>query len=165
MSQDAPIHFLAPATVDLHLDSCGLLEGKVEGADESSLLARALFPFSRPCKYVELRREDDELVGFIQNLAELPDAVREALEKAIHLRHFVPEIRRIIAIDGRHHMYTWRVVTDRGEAEFHIRGRRQHVEEIGGNGYVVTDNDGNRYRIPPVTQLDARSLLQLRKIL
>ena len=83
----------------------------------------------------------------------------------MRLQHFVPLIRRVLSITGRHHMYTWRVVTDRGEVEFHIRGRRQNLEEIGGEEHIVTDTDGNRYRIPKVPDLDARSLVQLQKVL
>lgn len=165
MSDTSQLRFLDGARIDLRLDASGCLEGTIEGQGHTSVGARALFPFSLPSEYVELRGQGGDLIGFVRRLDQLSPDVADAVGKSLRLRHFVPLVTRILAIKGRHHMYAWRVVTDRGEVEFHIRGRRQNLEEIGGDEHIVTDTDGNRYRVPRIPDLDARSLAQLRKVL
>ncbi len=165
MDSTARLTFLDCTRIDLRLDDCGCLTGTIEDREHEAVRPRALFPFSLPEDYVELRGDDGDLIGFIRRLGKLSPDTADAVRTSIRLHHFVPLVRRILSIEGRHHMYTWRVVTDRGEIEFHIRGRRQNLEEIGGGEHVVTDTDGNRYRIPNVPDLDARSLLELRKVL
>ena len=158
--------FLDPLMVRLTLDSSGHLEGSVGGAEQlTGLRAKAAFPFQLPGQFIELRDDKGEIVGFIRRVDELPAQSREAVEKALRLQHFVPFIKRVISIKGKAGMYTWQVVTDRGETEFTTRGRRQNIEEISGDEHLVTDSEGNRYRIPRVPELDARSLMHLHKIL
>ena len=164
--QDTPqIPLLDPAQVELRLDSRGWLEGSIEGREQKDVRARAVFPYTLPGEYIELRCDGGDLIGFIRRIEELDPLVRKAVRESMRFQHFVPLIRRVLSVKGHHHMYTWRVVTDRGEVEFHIRGRRQNLEEIGGEEHIITDTDGNRYRIPRVPDLDARSLLQLQKVL
>ena len=127
--------------------------------------ARALFPFSRPGEYIELSNDSGDLIGFIRTLAELRPEVADAIRESVRLGHFVPYVQRILSVKGTQHLYTWNVITDRGRSEFHIRGRRQNLEEIGGDEHMVTDTEGVRYRIPKIPDLDPRSVTQLRKVL
>lgn len=156
---------LDPARLSLRLDECGMLEGTVEGAQVVELQARAAFPFSLPTEFIELRSRDDKLVGFIRKLELLDSISRAAVEKAVRLHHFVPRILRVQSIKGKHGLYIWRVLTDRGAGEFTTRGRRQNIEEVTGDEQIVTDIDGNRFRIPKIPDLDARSLMHLRRVL
>jgi len=165
MSHTTTLQFLRDDQIDLRLDDSGYLEGTIEGNEYTGVRVRALFPFSRPGEYVEVRDQAGDLIGFIRLLDRLAPQVAADVRTSMRLSHFVPLVRRILSINGRHHMYTWKVVTDRGEAEFHIRGRRQNLEEIGGGEHMVTDTDGNRYRIPAITDLDPKSLVELRKVL
>jgi len=166
MNDDKPaLHMLPPAEVALRLDESGHLEGTLGGEPVGDLRARATLPFKMPGQFIELRNDKKELIGFIRSLDELDPDSRAAVAKALGLQHFVPRIQRILSIKGRHHLYTWRVVTDRGQTEFTTRGRRQNIEEISADEHIVTDTDGNRYRIPRVPDLDAKSLLHLRKVL
>ena len=165
MTARGTLQFLIPSTVALRLDESGGLTGAIEDEEYAHVRARALFPFSLPGDYVELRDDEGSLVGFIKHLDDLRPESADAIRASMRLRHFVPLVKQILSISGRHHMFTWKVTTDRGEAEFHIRGRRQNMEEIGGGEYLVTDAEGNRYRIPNVAALDARSLMHLRKVL
>jgi hypothetical protein len=165
MATTETLQFLLPGEVDLRLDESGSLEGAVAGAEHRGVHVRELFPYSRPGRYIEVRDEERNLLGFIRDLDDLQTRVAQAIRTSLRLNHFVPLVQQIRSISGRHHMFTWKVLTDRGEAEFHIRGRRQNMEEIGGDEYMVTDTEGNRYRIPSITQLDPKSLVQLRKVL
>ena len=162
---DTELTFLDPTAVSLRLDDCGFLEGTVDGKETKDIRARAAFPFSRPDEYFELTDADKKVIGFVRHLDELDESTRAALRETARLQHFVPLITRIRSISGEHHVYCWNVATDRGPVEFHIQGRRQNIEEVSGDEYIVTATDGNRYRIPSIPNLDARSLLHLRKVL
>lgn len=91
--------------------------------------------------------------------------VADALRESVRLGHFVPYVQCILSVKGTQHLYTWKVVTDRGRSEFHIRGRRQNLEEIGGDEHMVTDTEGVRYRIPKTPDLHPKSVVQLRQVL
>ena len=165
MNGTAQLQFLRAGEIDLHLDASGHLEGVIGGERASGVQARALFPFSRPGEYIELRGDSGDLIGFVHTLAELRPEVADAIRESVRLGHFVPYVQRILSVKGTQHLYTWNVITDRGRAEFHIRGRRQNLEEIGGDEHMVTDTEGVRYRIPKVPDLDPKSVSQLRKVL
>lgn len=157
--------WLDPDETSLRINPSGMLEGNIGGRETVDLSARAAFPFTMPDAFIELRTHEKEYIGFIRDVNQLSPQSREAVRKAVADQHFVPLIKRIRSIKGSHHCYTWKVSTDRGDAGFTTAGRRQNVEEIGGDEYIVTDSTGNRFRIPSTPNLDARSLAQLRKIL
>ena len=160
------LRLLDPARVKLRLDESGHLEGTIEGGEPlADLRARAAFPFTRPGEYIELRTAKDDSLGFIRRLDELDPDSRAAVAKAVQLQHFVPRVQRVLSIKDKHHLFTWHVVTDRGETTFITRGRRQNVEETSNDEYIVTDTEGSRYRIPRIPDLDAKSLVHLRKVL
>ena len=146
------IPFVAPDKTRLRLNSSGHLDGTVDGVEQlTELRARAAFPFRQPDEFIELRKEKNDLVGFIRRMSELDAESRVAVEHALRLQHFVPVIRQILSIQGKYGLFVWKAVTDRGAAEFATRGRRQHVEEVSLEEYIVTDTEGNRYRIPRVS--------------
>ena len=165
MGDRSSLPLLDPKAVRLRLDASGFLEGSVAGAPVEEVRARPAFPFSHPDLFIELRAPEPGLLGIVERLADLEPDCRRAVEAALRLQRFTPVIRRILSIRGHHHLYSWRVVTDRGEIAFQTRGRRQNIEEVSGDEYVVTDTDGNRYRVPRISELDARSLVHLRKVL
>lgn len=159
------VPFIAPQELRVALDAFGALSGSLGGRELKNIRARAAFPFSAPDEFIELREETGELLGFVRHVSELDPGSAAAVSAAAKLGRLVPKIKRIFSIRGSGRMRTWRVETDRGKTEFQVRGRRWNVEEIGGGEHIVTDTEGNRFRIPAVPELDARSLMQLRKVL
>lgn len=164
-NETTQIPYIEPATLRVRLDSRGRLEGEINGVEVKNVRARAAFPFTRPDCFIELRSEAGDLLGFIRSLGGVEPESAAAAAASARLGRFVPRIVRVLSIKGRGQMRRWSVETDRGGAEFSVRGRRQNMEEAAGGEHIVTDTEGNRYRIPAVPELDARSLFQLRKVL
>jgi hypothetical protein len=90
MNGTAQLQFLSAGEIDLHLDASGRLDGTIEGERATTVQARALFPFSRPGEYIELRSDSGDLIGFIRTLAELRTEVADAIRESVRLGHFVP---------------------------------------------------------------------------
>ena len=77
----------------------------------------------------------------------------EELEKA----YFMPKIKKILRIKELYGGMTWFAVeTDRGYREFEIQSKTS-MRNLGLSRVIFTDVDGNKYEIPDITHLDARS--------
>lgn len=126
----------------------------------------SLFPLSDPEGYVSVLRgheKEDEEIGVIRDLRELPRHERELVLQSIRQHHFLPEIEDITQITDFHGVEEWKVVTDRGPKTFYVGGeRRNSIIVDDANMVLVTDVDKCRYRVPDIQALQpkARSLLE-----
>jgi hypothetical protein len=92
----------------------------------------------------------------VRELSELPLPVRAVVESELEAREFIPTIRRIVDVSPGAEPTSWHVLTDRGESRFTLTSE-DHVRRLGGNGALVSDGNGVRYRILDIRALDALS--------
>jgi hypothetical protein len=118
------------------------------------------FPISAPSQGISILHPDGRELCWIDSLEELPLEMRTFLEAELLKKHFLPEIRKILAIDGMTEPTIWRVITDRGESTFKLKSE-ENVRRFGGFRAMISDANEVRYLIPDLRQLDSSS----RKIL
>jgi hypothetical protein len=114
------------------------------------------FPLTKSGSFISLWNGGNE-IGIIHHLQDLDktsqSTIREELEKA----YFMPKIKKILRIKELYGGMTWfSVETDRGYREFEIQSKTS-MRHIGLTRVIFTDVDGNKYEIPDITHLDARS--------
>jgi hypothetical protein len=156
------VRFLDPKRLHFWRTPGGVLRMTLE--DEWSCLkvvvARA-FPLSHPDEYVSLRDEDKKELGMLRRLRDLPGEARRLVEEELYRRYFLPQVERITSIRERFGVAEWEVLTTRGPHQFLTRSVRDSVAELDPHHFIVTDVDGNRYEIPNLAALDARSVSTL----
>jgi hypothetical protein len=87
----------------------------------------------------------------------LPPDQRRLLDEELARRYVMPVIRSILAVKDRLGTVEWEVDTDRGRRRFATRDLREAVVRPAPERYILPDVEGNRYDVPDVRALDARS--------
>ena len=164
------VSWLDPGAVRIFRDAAGHVRAAVAGA--RSVLRPALFrafPVTDPDSFVELREEGGDSVGMLRELSSLDGESRELAEGLLRERYLVPVIQDIISIQGGHGIWTWDVVTDRGDRRFSIRSPRDDIRTLPSpdgarRRFRVTDTEGNVYEIRDLQRLPAGSMKQFSRI-
>ncbi len=157
------ISWLDPAYVRIFRDAGGHVRAALRG--KRSVLRPTLFrafPVTAADTFIELREEGGESVGMLRELSSLDRESRGLAEELLHERYMIPIIEEIISLQGEHGLWSWDVVTDRGERRFSIRSPRDDIRTLPAPGggrkrFRVTDTEGNVYEIPDLATLPASS--------
>lgn len=127
--------------------------------------ATKAFPLSIPYRYIGFRDGADKEIGLVKDIADLPPEPRKLVDEELQKRYFTPIVLKIKSIQEKFGFTEWIVTTDKGERRFLTKGIHDNVAEVGMGRLMVTDADGNRYEIPDVEKLDARSLNLLNQLI
>ncbi len=114
------------------------------------------FPLTDPAHAIALLDADGHELFNLPSLEVLAPAAREALQRELAEREFVPVIRRIVTTSTPNPPCRWDVETDRGRTSFQLESD-DDCRRLGTNGILIADSNGIRYTIPDVAQLDAAS--------
>ncbi len=139
----------------------GLQMTDADGTVYDHVLVYRAFPLSRPGEYISVRRGRSELeqkeIGMIRRLEDLAADQRAEVESDLEKRYFVHTVLRIVSIREDMGYFYWVVETDKGLREFPVPIRPRYITYLPPRGRLVMDIDGNRYGIPDLPSLDARS--------
>jgi hypothetical protein len=118
------------------------------------------FPIQSPSDGISLVQEDGKEVAWVEQLADLPDAIRQLITEELEGREFMPEIEHIEHVTSYATPCTWQVLTERGSTEFVLKGE-EDIRRIGATSLLIADSHGIHFLIRDVFNLDKHS----RKIL
>ena len=136
-----------------------VLTGEDGQVHEGVLPVRA-FPIQAPNEGISMVLPDGKEVAWIDELAGLPDDIRQLVHDELEGREFMPEILRIVGVTSFATPCTWTVATDRGHTEFLLKGE-EDIRRIGATSLLVADNHGIHFLIRDMFTIDKHS----RKIL
>ena len=92
----------------------------------------------------------------IRDLADLPAQHRQMIEECLGEYYLIPKITRVIHYAEKSRGIIMQVETDRGIVDIELRTILQNVK-IWGQRLLIRDSNDNRYEIPDISALDARS--------
>ncbi len=143
-------------------DDAGLVFIDSDGHHHTQVRPLRLFPLTEPERWIALLDEHGHELACIEDPASLDEAQQHLLHAALAKRHFVPVIRRIVAITRAADGHDWCVVTDRGTTTFRIE-TDESIQSLGGDRLVIIDKLGTRYLVPNATDLDRDSRRKLER--
>lgn len=153
----ADIRFLSPHECRFEESPGGLIILNVDGERYESVAIHRAFPFTHGDNYLSVRDKEGNEIGMIRSLAEFDKETQALIGKELERRYFVPTIQRIERIKEEFGYGYWDVQTDRGPRRFTIRGIQDSIIPIDEERVLIIDVDGNRYEIPRLSDLDAKS--------
>ena len=118
------------------------------------------FPIQSPEAAIGMVHTDGHEVAWIEGLSELPEPAQSLIREELETREFMPEILSIASVTSFSTPCTWRVLTDRGETRFVLRGG-EDIRRVGPTILLVTDSHGIQFLIRDKSNLNKES----RKIL
>jgi hypothetical protein len=124
--------------------------------EEVAITVRYLRPLSARKEIVLLDDKGSE-VATVMEPDQLPADQRLLLRDALKERYHLVGIVRVNEVDVLFGTRYWAVETDRGPRSFALREPGKNVTWLGERHLVLRDTAGNRYEIPDVAALDARS--------
>ncbi len=158
MSQEPQIPHTPPADFQLVRTPFGeLVWTGPQGQQVSGVVPVRAFPIQAPQDGIALvDPEGHELAWFVQ-LSAIPQPARGLIEEELARREFMPVLERIVSVSGFSTPCTWAVDTDRGRAEFVLRGD-EDIRRIGSaRALLIADAHGINYLVPDQLALDAYS--------
>ncbi len=114
------------------------------------------FPWTASDRWVSLRDADGVELALVEDLRDLDEGSRDALDVALRETAFVFEVTRIVEVDEEVEIRTWTVETRQGLRRFQT-ARDAWPRELPTGEYLVRDVAGDLYRIGDPERLDAQS--------
>jgi hypothetical protein len=127
-----------------------------DGTVHDNVAPARAFPVQAPEDGIAIVSSDGKEVAWIDRLEDLPAATAALVREELGGREFMPEIARIVAVSSYATPCTWSVATDRGDAEFVLRGE-EDIRRIGLDTLLVSDTHGIHFLIRDTQQLDKHS--------
>ena len=138
---------------------------KGDGEEIKDLQPKRLFPFTKPDQFITLLEGEEgkpaKEAAVIRDVRELDEESRRAIEECFEEFYMIPRIIRVIDTVFKFGSLKWVVETDRGVIEFRIRNMNSDIKMLDGKRMLVRDSNDNRYEIPDISALDAKSLRKL----
>lgn len=119
------------------------------------------FPFETPDEYISVLNKDGREYAMIRDLNELPPDAQEIIRAELDRKYLCPTIKRIKSLKEKLDYSFWEVDTDRGDMSFSMHDTYRNIARVGGGMLIITDVDGNRYRINDVAALDRKSFKKI----
>ena len=151
---------LDPSSIRCGAIEPGLLRVTIAGDHQyDDVVPIRCFPHSDPDHHIALVRATDDHgpIGVIIDPGQLDQESRAVLRSALDRRYFCPEILRITRMKEKRGAAYFQVLTNHGERRFTVEGIRENVIEVREGEFLITDQDGLRYRIPDWTRMDRKS--------
>ena len=115
------------------------------------------FPIQAPQDGIALVDPEGHELAWFAQLSAIPQPARGLIEEELARREFMPVLERIVSVSGFSTPCTWTVDTDRGRAEFVLRGD-EDIRRIGSaRALLIADAHGITYLVPDQLALDAYS--------
>lgn len=119
------------------------------------------FPFETPDEYISVLDKDGKEYGMILKISDLPEEAREIINSELQRKYFCPVIEKILSLKDKLGYSYWTVDTDHGEMSFSTHDTYRNIARVGNGILIVTDVDGNRYRINDYKALDKKSFKKI----
>lgn len=143
--------------LDFQLQSgpCGEVQ-LVRGEDTTSVRVAQCFPWAASGRFLSLRSDDGEELGFVKELADLDDTSRNILEVELMRLGHTFHIVRVIDIKKEIELQCWDVETVNGRRQFQT-ALDDWPYELPGGVHLLRDVYGDLYTIRDVDKMDPRS--------
>ena len=119
------------------------------------------FPFETPDEYISVLNKDGREYAMIRDLAEMPDEAQEIIRAELDRKYLCPTVTKIKSLKEKLGYSFWEVETDKGDMSFSMHDTYRNIARVGDGMLIISDVDGNRYRIDDVANLDRKSFKRI----
>jgi len=149
----------------LHRNAQGrLVHTGADGLAREGVLPVRAFPISEPDRGLSLVDAEGHEIVWIERLDDLPADIAALLREELASREFMPEIQRIVAVQGYATPSSWDVMTDRGPTTFVLRGE-EDIRRLGAHTLLIADSHGIHYLVRDLSAMDKTSRKMLDRFL
>ena len=115
-------------------------------------------PLSRPKQYLALLDgKGNEIIMMTDPATALAPSAWDAVQTELRRRYLTATVEAITSARVEYGATYWLAETDRGRREFVTQSLQENAQWLSPEHLLLIDVDGNRFEIPNVNTLDARS--------
>ncbi|MDO5288937.1 MAG: DUF1854 domain-containing protein [Pseudomonadota bacterium] len=156
-ADNTPLSTASAPGFGLRRDTFGrLVLTDAQGREHVGVVAVRAFPIAAPDEGISLVDADGHELAWVPSLPALPGPLRELLAEALQQREFMPRLLRVHAVSSFVTPSTWQVQTDRGPAQFVLKGE-EDIRRLGPGLLIVNDAHGVQYLIQDLHAMDRHS--------
>lgn len=156
---------MTPIDFQLERDAFGrIVLTDASGQRHQGVVPVRAFPIAAPLEGLSLLGADGQELAWLPDLNGVPAPVRLLLEEELRQREFVPVIKRIRSVSTFSTPSVWSVETDRGEAQFVLKGE-EDIRRLDGPDLLIADSHGIQYLVRDRWALDRHSRRLLERFL
>jgi hypothetical protein len=122
-------------------------------------------PMSRPGRFLCVLDGKGAEIAMIEDPADLAPEALAAARRELRGRYLTGSVGSVLECRQEFGTTYWKVQTDRGVREFVTQSLQENAQWLSETHLVLVDVDGNRFDVPDVSALDARSRKLLHAIL
>lgn len=122
-------------------------------------------PLSRPNRYLALLDGKGQEIVTLPDPTQLPEESWLAVQEGLRRRYLTATVTAILHAKVEYGATYWSVETDRGPRDFVTQNLQENAVWLSDDHLLLLDVDGNRFEIPAVSALDARSRARIHAIL
>ena len=115
------------------------------------------FPFETPDKFISVLDKDGREYGLIEDIDLLDEDAKSIIKSELDRKYLCPTVKKINSLKDKLGYSYWEVETDMGDMTFSTHDTYRNMAKVGDGMVIITDVDGNRYRIQNVADLDKKS--------
>jgi hypothetical protein len=134
------------------------------GIAHFNIVAVRAFPLSSPDTGVSIVSNTGNELAWIDDITQLDEHSRTALNTLLAQREFMPEIQRINSVSSYATPSIWQVSTDKGETTFTLKGE-EDIRRLTWTRLLIADSNGLQFVINDISQLDSASRRRLERFL
>ena len=154
-----------PNDVEFSETKGGFLKLSLNGKEYPRVQIRRALPLASPDEYLSVADAENNEVGIIRSLAELPEGQRKLVEAELSRRYYSPSVLEVLSVkDQLGYVYFGLKVKGAGdpvERTCAIKDVNRNIRMLSDDSVIMFDVDGNRYVIPSLKRLPAKSLKKL----
>ncbi|MCS6861457.1 MAG: DUF1854 domain-containing protein [Abditibacteriales bacterium] len=165
-TDDQPLPPIEPKNIRLSYAPQGGL--RLRAGDDRVFESVQLYrvaPLSQPNGPVAFLDEKGNEICTLRDLSELEPESRRIAEAELARRYLTARIQQIIALVQEAAVTYWTVETHRGRRDFVVQGLQENCVWLTDDHLLLIDVDGNRFEIPSIAALDARSQRLLNEVI
>ena len=139
---------------DIYLVRLKLADGTVI----DDLEPRRLFPMTNLNNYITFIDKNEHEIALLRSIDDLDENSKASLLGCFEDFYLIPKIEEILEVRDKFGALTLKVRTTHGITDFRVKNRHSDIKQIRGtNRILIRDANDNRYEIPDLTLLSARS--------
>lgn len=157
---------ITPENAEFYRSRGGLVSLKIKYNDKIHVIERIClvraFPISNPNEYISVKepssaRGDGREIGMIKDIHFFDTETVELLNEELNRRYFTPEISKIYSVKEKFGYLYFDAVTSAGKIAFTMTNPYSNFRKLENGSVLITDIDGNCFRITAPEKLDRNS--------
>lgn len=142
------------------LNKNGFLQAEIDGENVGRVKIVCTQPLTRQFDYISVISMEDKEYGIIKSIDDFKDEQREFILNDIKARYFCPLITEIIDIKDKMGSFYFDVTISGHKKNFMVRDLTKNIRQQGSS-VMITDMDGNRYKIEDINAINKKSRRKL----